>query len=196
MYWDMYYVYRLLFRLSLNYYICIFLVCFCIHLWCFVVSVFANFAKQQMSLAHAPQCALMGPSIHSLSRPVIFFCHMLPCIFMTFCISFVFSCIFKKVYSPVVSLYLLSTHWPNIFVLSWFKILISLYLYSYFLVFVFSCICNSCLPPPHSAATDRTCWSIEATCYRPADNRVQDTGYRIHDTGKAESFYFDWIICI
>ena len=26
------------------------------------------------------------------------------------------------------------------------------------------CICTSCLPPPHSAATDRTCWSIEATC--------------------------------
>ena len=43
----------------------------------------------------------------------------------------------------MVSLYLLSTHWPNIFVFFLIQILISLYLYSYFLVFVFIFLCIS-----------------------------------------------------
>ena len=72
-------------------FICLFLVFVCyvwfaspldvqLYVFAFCLNVFAHFAKQHLSLAHAPQYAPRGSNIHSLSR--IFHLHTVPCIYL------------------------------------------------------------------------------------------------------------------
>ena len=71
---------------------------FVVILVCFVVSVFAHLARQHMSLAHAPQCALM----FDFSPLYVFKC-VLNCAPMCTCVSAL--CVFLKcAHSPPCAL--------------------------------------------------------------------------------------------